>query len=302
MTETRKLTGYSGYSEEGVDHDKAETLRAFGAKFIKLIQGKNIVRILPPLEGKKSPFTVIWQHFINRRPVLCPKRNAAMGVNAECAACDHAWTLRRSGNPGVVKEGDELAVRRQWVAAALHRNGEDVQKDSDGRPILEVRTLAVGRDVVKAILNQHRELLDCESPADTTDPLRGCDYIIEKQGSGREGTTYAVTLRGMGRTLHPMDVPPKGSGLKPDFDLMQKWLDERIDYDSWLERLPSNEDILRALHGDRQDTAGGSHAPPALEDPRTVQVLAPGMEAPAAAEEVSSGSLEEGAELDDIPF
>lgn len=176
------LAKWGTYSEDTAKTDAAE---ATGDEtFMKLKVGPNVIRILPPRQGEKSPFRVVRQHFIrlpgNDAPVVfsCPRHAA---TKDRCPACEQAAKLRATGVKVDRDRAWELMPKLRVFANVIDR------KDMDAGP----KVLGFGKTI-------HEELTDLRQDPDAggnfTDPEDGFDVIITRKGTGKNDTSYSVRL------------------------------------------------------------------------------------------------------------
>lgn len=275
------LKGYGKYTPEAAEREKEELEKVFGARVIKMKVGRNVVRILPPKEGRDTPFEMIWTHFVDvgdRTEVFaCPRRM----IKKPCPVCSKAEQLKTSGDEALFEKAKELFARRQWYANAIDRKnpGEGVQ------------LVAAGKEIMDQINTIRREL--AVDDMDFSDPYEGIDIVIERTGQGKEDTEYKVTTRG----LKP--VP-----LGEDDEQMQEWIDKMVDLDA-KKIPPSSEEILDRLRGTRSSNTtkavagkgGGGKSSDQASLPKTAEDDA--LEEPDA---IDTTAKETGGDDDEIPW
>jgi hypothetical protein len=150
-----------------------------GADFMKLAQGRNRVRFLPPAPGQKSPFAVVSEHYViakNGQGVsfACPR---AEGM--PCPACDEFFRLKKSSNPLDQDDAKKYRVRTRVYANVIDRDKPDAP-----------RILTFPKTVWSGLM---RILRDTEEGGDFTNPTdEGFDIIITREGTGKLDTSYAV--------------------------------------------------------------------------------------------------------------
>lgn len=277
------LKGYGSYTPEAAEREKEELEKVFGARVIKMKVGRNVVRILPPKEGRDTPFEMIWTHFVNvgdRTEVFaCPRRM----VKKPCPVCSKAEQMKTSGDEAMFEKAKELFARRQWYANAIDRKqpGEGVQ------------LIAAGKEIMDQINMIRRDL--AEDGIDFTDPYEGIDIVIERTGSKKDDTEYKVATRGI-----------KTCALGEDDEAMQEWIDAMVDLNAKATP-PSSEEILDRLRGTRTENAakavagkgGGSNGQAAL--PRTAED--DGLAEPDAIDTTATETPSSGEDSDDeIPW
>ena len=200
-----------------------------GASFMKLKVGKNIVRILPPLPGKSSPFFVTYQHYIRTegddKPFAfsCPR----LVLQIRCPACDEWQRLRKSANRKDQERSREFFPKRRVFCNVINR----------AEPEQGPMVLAFGKMI-------HEELIalrqDEDAGGDYTHPINGIDVTIERTGSGKFDTDYQVRLA------------RRSTPISADASVMDAWREAMHDLESFA-KLPSDEEIKARLNGEDYD-------------------------------------------------
>lgn len=175
------LVKYGSYDITTAQEEQQELDRSKGAEFMKLEVGRNVVRFLPPAPGVKSPFRVIYQHYL-RPPgasgvvvVTCPR----MESKKHCPICTEAERYKRSGNPADRDRAYELFPSRRVFTNVIDR------KDPESGP----KVLAFGKTVHESLIGIRK---DEDAGGDFTSPVDGFDIIIEREGTGVQDTRYKV--------------------------------------------------------------------------------------------------------------
>ncbi len=201
-----------------------------GANFMKIKAGRNILRILPPPPGQRSPFRVTYQHYLNMpgktQSVIC----ARLEAKQPCRVCQKVDELRASQSKADQDAASDLFARRRVFANVIDRNDEE-----HGPKIY-----AFGKTV-------HEQLLalrtDTRGGGNYAHPIEGFDIIIERKGTGKNDTEY--TVRG-DRNLSP---------LGPADDVMQEWIDTQHNL-NLLAKLPEETKVAGFLgEGDGEEEA-----------------------------------------------
>lgn len=180
---SESLAKWGSYDEDAAAEEQ-EVLDAEGggADFMKLKVGRNVVRILPPKLGIKSPFRVTYQHYIElpgqEHPVVfvCPR----VAAKEFCPACDIAKKLRNSGNKADEKRGKGMLPKRRVFCNAIKR--EEAEKG--------VQVLAFGKLIHEELVGIRR---DPAAGGDFTHPTQGFDIVIKREGTGKFDTEYTVS-------------------------------------------------------------------------------------------------------------
>lgn len=219
---------YGDYSEDTALEEKEE-IDASGAAFMKLKVGRNIVRILPPPAGKRSPFRTAFQHFIEmagvRKSVICARQEA----RKPCLVCQKIDEMRKSRLPVDQEMANAMFARRRIFCNVIDRSDE-----AKGPKVL-----AFGKTV-------HEQLValrtDPSAGGDYVHPEEGCDVIITRSGTGKNDTKYQVALA-------RKESPLERSG---DTNVMQAWIDAQQNLEQYA-KLPSGEEVKQLLSGEAED-------------------------------------------------
>jgi hypothetical protein len=177
---TSAIVDYGSYDISAADTEYEDLSRG-GGNYMKLEVGRNIVRFLPPPVGRNSPFVTTFQHFLDLPgvpdPVIfnCPRLMARQ----PCPACAKGDKLKASGNR---KDGE--AARNFWASRRVFACVID-RNDEDAGP----KILGFGKMIHEALVAIRR---DEDTGGDFTHPEDGFDLVIERTGSGRTDTRYAV--------------------------------------------------------------------------------------------------------------
>ena len=220
------LLPFGSYTPKAAKREHDEIGDSSNSDFMKLVVGKNVIRILPPPEGSDTPFIVVHTHFVKTPggktvSFTCP-RILSKGKQP-CSECEDAKMMRASGNPLDRDEGYKKLPQRRVYAAVIDR-----KRPQDGPKIL-----TFGKQVHEALLAY---AADEDDPVDFTHPLEGRDIAIIREGTGQFDTSYAVK------------VAPRDSRLHESVEQMNAWLMARPDFDQYT-RLLSIDEIARLTSG-----------------------------------------------------
>ena len=206
-----------------------------GGNFYKPGQGKNVVRFIPPMQGKK-PIKIWFKHYFqlgkDRRYIVCTKYQ----YNEHCPLCARAQKLRTSGN-----KADAAKAKSFDPQAQVYANIVDMKTPEKG-----VQLWTMSQGVFKKIM----EAIDLAGVGKTfADPERGFNILFMRKGEGLN-TEY---------TGHTVDRSPSPL---PDAETL---LASQIDVES-CESPPTDEEQDDALEGEfedksarpKTDRAGGS--------------------------------------------
>lgn len=203
--------------EAAAAEDKAQRSDSGGGvEYVKLKEGRNVLRLLPPTVGSDSPFHRVWQHYINTddgKLVVfeCPWRGKHGSERERCPACEEAERLDRSTNPL-----DKERARRLWPSRRVYANAID-RADPDAG----TKVLVVGKMIYEGLLNIAR---DPDAGGDFTHPETGFDVIVSRTGTGMD-TRYKVTAA---RSNSPLS-------------------EDDAEADEWLDTMHTLKDSVRGL-------------------------------------------------------
>jgi hypothetical protein len=155
-----------------------------GNAYMKLVVGRNVVRILPAGPDGTSPFHRVWQHFLTKADgsmvaFECPWRGKSREGRQPCPVCEEANRLDKSGNPL-----DRDAARKLWPSRRAYANVVD-RLDPDAG----VKILAVGKMIYEELLGIAK---DEDAGGDFSDPIGGFDIVIGRVGTGQTDTRYST--------------------------------------------------------------------------------------------------------------
>jgi len=203
------LTKWGDWGDDAAAQDAAAT-KAGQKSYLKLVEGDNVIRFLPPLPGKGSPLATTFNHYMelpDGRKVSfnCPRLMAKRA----CIVCAKGEQLRNSRNMVDQKAGKRLFPRVRVYANVIDRNNEalGVQIFAFGKGILESLTAIRGNP---------------RKGGNFTHPMTGRDIIIHRKGTGQFDTEYSVNP----------DV--QASPLHSDPSTADMWLEMAYDLDPFM--------------------------------------------------------------------
>ncbi len=223
------IGNYETYSLEELEGDQQEMSKG-SSEFMRLKQGRNVVRVIPKRPGSKM-FQIVHQHYVDVQGmdgpavIVCRRHSAppeAEPEEKECPVCDKVNELRRSGNPVDKKLADRIKARKRIYCNVIDR----------GEPEAGPKVLSFGVTVKEQIDAIFR---DPESGGNFSDPLKGFDLVIERKGSGPLDTEY--TVRGS------RNVTKLGSR-----DQIAAWVEAQAELSTYAE-LKTLEEMRDALAG-----------------------------------------------------
>lgn len=191
-------------------------------QFLKLAQGQNFLRFLPPKVGDKVPWVFTWQHGwgsgSNYRTVNCP--NLMSRPPKPCPICDERGRLLQSTRDADKKSAAALKPKLRVIAEVANlTNDEETAKG--------VQLYAYGRQINDALAGI---LSAGKMGGDFTHKTTGFPILIVREGEGVD-TNYPTVSA----------TPDRGP-------IEAEWLSMRHDLDRF-RRLPTREEMEGALKG-----------------------------------------------------
>ena len=218
------LSKWGEWTDDALKQDTASA-SSNTKNYMKLVEGDNIVRILPPKPGKQHPLMVTQNHFLDMpdgRKVSfnCPR----MMAKRACPVCAKGEQLRLSKSFTDQKLGKRMFPRVRVFANVIDRNNPD----------LGVQILTFGKGILDDLMSIRA---NPRKGGNFTHPETGRDIVITRKGTGQFDTEYSVTPDVATSPLH--DDP----GQQDD------WLDMAYDLD-FFGAVLSDEEIKAKLRGD----------------------------------------------------
>lgn len=223
---------WGSYEPEAAEAEQQELDKLGGGTFLKLKVGRNVVRILPPKVGQKSPFVITHQHVINipgkENPLSfnCPR----MMSKQPCPVCQKAEQLRSTGRQADYDAAGALLPRLRVYSNVIDR----------ANPEAGPRILAMGKTI-------HEELVglrnDQDAGGDFTHPFDGFDIVIKRTGTTKNDTEYDVK-------------PARENSALGDLSWIEMQSDNRR-----FAMVPSLDDIRKLLSGEGLDDDDSAPAP-----------------------------------------
>jgi len=242
VPEGSNLVRYGSYEEAAADQEK----QAMQGDFMTLSVGRNVIRILPPKAGVRSPFFVVHEHYIEMTgrdavKFTCPRMHA----KRHCIACAKAEELRATGNQVDRDRAGSLFPRKRIYTNVLDRNAQE-----QGPKILPF-----GKTIHEKLIAIRK---DPDAGGDFTHPMTGFDIIIERTGTGKRDTRYEVF------------GARRASKLSDDIETMNGWIDLQPDLTHFA--VVKTDDEIRAMFGGQPSGGGGGErrARTAQDDAATV--------------------------------
>lgn len=198
-----------------------------GLSFDKLVNGKNIRRILWPKGNRDLCFSEGYIHFglgaDGKTSMVCRKTNNS---KAHCPVCEYITQLQMSKDKNDKKLAEAIKARKRVYFNVIDR---DSDSDTD-----ELKVLPVGLTVQKAIV----AILCDPDYGDITDPAEGRDVTIKRTGQGLN-TEYSV--------LPKPNTSPASTTLTPE-----QIEEQMADLDAFW-TAPSVEDMEKVIYGEDGD-------------------------------------------------
>lgn len=146
----------------------------------KLVQGKNVRRVLWPKGDSENFFSEGYLHFglgeDGKRVVTCPK---TFNSKNKCPICEYVEQLQKSKSKEDKKLADDIKAKRRIYINVLNRDSDD-EEDTP-------KVLPIGVTILKGLL----EAICDPDYGDITDPETGRDVTISRTGQGLK-TEYSV--------------------------------------------------------------------------------------------------------------
>jgi len=236
------LVKWGEWGDEAAAQDAAAT-KAGQKSYMKLVEGDNVVRFLPPRIGKTTPLCTTFSHYMelpDGRKVSfnCPR----MMAKRACIVCAKGEQLRNSRSMTDQKAGKRLFPRIRVYANVIDRNNE----------ALGVQILAFGKGIMDDLTKIRQ---DRRKGGNFTHPETGRDIIITRKGIGQFDTEYSVSP----------DV--SASPLHADPGQADEWLEMAYDLDPFGTVL-SDDDIRAKVRGEEADAPPQRSAPKTIAAPR----------------------------------
>jgi hypothetical protein len=215
------LKGKASNLEALREHLKGLDLGGGGKGFWSPKEGKQTIRILPPVGEMTFFFQSVGRHFFpGKRYVVCP--SFTTDNQRECPVCEVVKALYQGGKPEK-SLAEQMGKRRSFWMNVVVRG-----RDGDEGPFI----YTPGSMVFDPLI----QLINDPDYGDITDIDEGHDITIERSGSGLK-TEYGVIPR------------PKKTPLSDDPDEIESWLEKAKDL-SWVEAPDDKEDDKEVI-GDR---------------------------------------------------
>lgn len=235
------LTEYAGWDDASAAADTEAATETTGGQFtyFKAEEGRNVLRFVPPAKatGRKAMY-VTHQHYVEQpgRPKVVFNCPVAMKTGGRCPVCEKAAKLRATGNQLDRDTAFGLSSRMRVYACVVDRK----------HPEKGVQVYGFGKTVMKGL----KSLKDDPDVGDFFRPdTDGYDVIVERTGTGKNDTEYAVRPAVKNSPLAALpSADPKAPpvqdvaacsaiiGVAPDLTM--------------LARVPSTEEIVARLKGD----------------------------------------------------
>lgn len=172
------LAQYGSFDLEEMQ-DEAKHLPSGGGNYFKPTEGKNVIRLLPPPQGKK-PFKTYHKHWFQmggeRKAIICTKYQ----YNQPCPICQQGAKLAASGNKRDVKN-----ARAFNPQSAVYLNIVDMKNPERG-----VQIWQMSPGVFKGIMNA----IDMAGVKNFADPVNGYNIIFKRTGSGMKTKYEAYSV------------------------------------------------------------------------------------------------------------
>ena len=236
------LTKFGEWGDDAAAQDAAAT-RAGQKSYMKLTEGDNVVRFLPPRIGKSSPFAATFSHYMDlpdgrKVSFNCPR----MMAKRACIVCAKGEQLRTSRSMTDQKAGKRLFPRIRVYANVIDRTNE----------ALGVQILAFGKGVMESLTALRQ---NPRKGGNFTHPETGRDIIITRKGTGQFDTEYTISPD---VTTSPLHADPGQA---------DEWLEFAYDLDPFLTVL-DDEAIRAKVRGEEAEPTPSRPAAKTIAAPR----------------------------------
>lgn len=183
---------WSDWGDDAVQEQETRinSARDTGSSYFKVKQGDNYLRFLPPLQGQRSPFTEVWQHFIGGQdwPGRVPGREEGkplvfacpeLMLGQHCEACERMRQLKMSRS----RDDRDLAYMLR-PNLRVFANVVDMDNPSAG-----VQIFAFTPTVYDGLMEIRK---NSRMGGNFTHPETGRVICVTRKGEGKFGTRYSV--------------------------------------------------------------------------------------------------------------
>jgi hypothetical protein len=206
--------------------DRDEKDRGVG-KFLKLKEGKTILRVLPPARGEKVPFKTVWEHNLKlpggNVAFACPRNNFKL----PCPACQQESKLKQEG---MDERAKGFRAKKRYYANVIVRGEEE----------LGPRIWGFG-----AMIEEDLMSIRNDGGVNFSHPISGVDLIVTRKGTGENDTEYKVIAN------------PKGPTPLASDEVMQELAESMHDLGS-IVRTKTASEIIDAIAGRVSNDRGGN--------------------------------------------
>jgi hypothetical protein len=157
--------------------------------------GKNRIRLMPPKDGRKLPFELIWEHaYTNDEGVFLsvPCARLISKGKSKCPACEESQRRLDGDQPNSRVDGNEMRAKQRAYGYVINRDNEEAG----------VMLVAFPKTVYDILIDY---IGDEDDPCDISDVLEGFDVVVTRTGSGKFDTEYSTKLAPKPSRLHPTD-------------------------------------------------------------------------------------------------
>lgn len=229
------------------------------AQFMKLVEGPNQVRILPPWDPKmRSPFYELWLHYMRNpadpqgkgKPVACPLK---MRKSKTCIACEEVRRLYDTGS-----KADEQSAKDLRSTRRVYANVVNMLDTSKGVQVLDFGTMLYEKFLNRMLGSPSATgVPDVAALGDISDPDEGYTMVIDRKGTKQFDTKYELRAA---RNATPIADP---TWLTQLHDLSKIVVDRDNDY---IRAVLSGKDPVDEAEVSSTGPSGGSGPPPVNGD------------------------------------
>lgn len=168
---------FGDFDDKAADEYAEQAERDRGAgKFLKLKEGKTMLRFMPPAKGERVPFKTMWEHNIElpggKVSFACPRNNFKLA----CPACQQESALMAQG---MEERAKGFKAKKRHYANVIVRGEEEMGP----------RILGFGYSIEEDLMAFRRD-----AGVNFSHPIDGVDIIISRKGTTQFDTEYKVML------------------------------------------------------------------------------------------------------------
>lgn len=174
----KQIQKWGSYDLDAAKTEEEKLGENSGGQFFNFVAGKNRIRFLPPPVGKRTPFLLVQQHYIEVQGGAASFNCPRLMANERCPGCEKADRLKASGNAADFEEAKKYFPKLRVYANIIDR----------AHPELGPQVVAYGKMIHEKLVKLRT---DEDAGGDFTHPETGFDMVVEKTGE-KKSTKYEV--------------------------------------------------------------------------------------------------------------